>query len=126
MNFKLINPNNEEIFPFPFESAKDYILGENYDLNLIFTTKEEMRDLNLKHRDIDRATDILSFPLDENLGEIYICQEEAEKEAPKFDKDMKTFIPFLFIHGLVHLKGYDHGSKMESIEVDARKRFGVK
>lgn len=84
-----------------------------------------MLELNSKYRNINHSTDILSFPLEVDSGEIYMCIDEAKKEAPKFDRNIDTFIPFLFIHGLVHLKGYDHGSKMESIEAEAREKFGV-
>jgi ssRNA-specific RNase YbeY (16S rRNA maturation enzyme) len=46
-------------------------------------------------------------------------------EAKKFDREYENFLGFLFIHGLVHLKGYDHGSTMESIEIQFRKQFGI-
>ena len=49
----------------------------------------------------------------------------TRKEAKKFDREFKNFIQFLFIHGCVHLKGFTHGSRMESEEVKFRKQFGV-
>jgi probable rRNA maturation factor len=70
-------------------------------------------------------TDILSFPLSENEGEIYINPATARKEAKKFDRPYDNFILFLLIHGLVHLKGYEHGAIMESIETRFRKKFKV-
>jgi len=51
--------------------------------------------------------------------------EETKKEAVKFERSYENFFPFLFIHGCVHLKGYDHGAIMESIEAEARKKFNV-
>ena len=84
-----------------------------------------MLELNSKYRNINHSTDILSFPLEVDSGEIYMCIDEAKKEAPKFDRNIDTFIPFLFIHGLVHLLGFDHGSKMESKERAVRQQFGV-
>lgn len=125
MNLNIINSNKEELFPFPFDSAKDFVLGKEYKLNLIFVDSQKMLELNSKYRNLNHSTDILSFPLEIDSGEIYMCIDEAKKEAPKFDRNLDTFIPFLFIHGLVHLKGYDHGSKMESIEAEAREKFGV-
>lgn len=104
---------------------KNEILGKDYDLSWAFITPERMRELNNTYRKIDKATDILSFPLSENAGEIYLCEEEAHVEAIKFEREYENFLGFLFIHGLVHLKGYDHGSTMESIETSFRKKFGI-
>ena len=70
-------------------------------------------------------TDILSFPLNENAGEIFLCLSEAEKEAVKFKRPNDNFIAFLFIHGLMHLKGFDHSSTMESNEQKIRQEFHI-
>ena len=104
---------------------KNRILGKEYDLSWAFISPEEIRKLNLTYRNTDKPTDILSFPLSETEGELYICLEEARIEASKFDRPFENFLRFLFIHGLVHLKGHDHGSTMESIEAGFRKEFGV-
>lgn len=104
---------------------KDAILGKEYDSSFAFISAEKMRALNLSYRNINKPTDILSFPLSEKEGEIYLCLGEARKEAPKFDRKFENFLGFLFIHGLVHLKGYEHGSTMEDIEARFRKEFGI-
>ena len=108
-----------------FRAIKEAALGESYHLSLTFTTPARIRKLNLIYRDKDEPTDILSFPLSRTEGEICICQSEARKEARKFDRPYSNFIAFLFIHGCVHLKGYDHGSRMEIIETRIRKRFEI-
>jgi rRNA maturation RNase YbeY len=108
-----------------FQKIKDKILGKDYDLSWAFISPEEIQKMNLTYRKMDKPTDILSFPLSETEGEIYLCEEEARKEAVNFDRDYDNFIDFLFIHGCVHLKGYDHGSTMERIEAKFRKEFGI-
>jgi probable rRNA maturation factor len=108
-----------------FQKMKDEILGKDYDLSWAFITPKKMQKLNLIYRNINKPTDILSFPLSKTEGEIYICLSEARKEAKKFDREYENFLGFLFIHGLVHLKGYDHGSTMERIEAKYRKTFGI-
>lgn len=109
----------------PFRDIKEEILGKDYDLNLIFTTAAKIKKLNTIYRNKEEATDILSFPLSENEGEIYICPSEARKEAKKFGRTYENFIAFLFIHGCAHLKGYNHGSIMEDIEAKTRKKFRI-
>jgi probable rRNA maturation factor len=108
-----------------FHKIKEAVLGKDYDLSWAFVSPQEIQRLNLMYRNMNVPTDILSFPLSKKEGEIYICLSEARKEAKKFDRSYENFLLFLFIHGLVHLKGYDHGSTMERIEAKFRKEFGV-
>ena len=82
-------------------------------------------DLNAIYRDKEIATDILSFPISNDEGEIYICPSETRKEAKKFDRTYENFFAYLFIHGCTHLKGHDHSAIMESIEVEVRRKFKV-
>ena len=114
-NFNLVNTTKAKLPSLAFGSMKTAVLGEDYDLSVVIVGKNEIRKLNKIHRDIDKPTDILSFPLSEKTGEIYINLDMTKLEAKKFDREYENFLGFLFIHGLVHLKGYDHGSTMESI-----------
>jgi len=108
-----------------FHAIKDAILGKKYSLSFTIIEPAKMKTMNLTYRNKNSATDILSFPLSKDEGEIYICPEEAEKEAVKFERDYNNFIVFLFIHGCVHLKGFDHGCTMEELEVEYRKKFNI-
>ena len=108
-----------------FEEIKQTILGSKYELSLVFIPAKKIQALNKTYRKINRPTDILSFPLSKTSGEIFICKTEAKKMAPEFDRPYDNFLTFLFIHGLVHLKGYNHGAKMEKMEQKYRKLFGV-
>jgi probable rRNA maturation factor len=104
---------------------KNAVLGKRYELSVVIVSAAKMRELNRRWRDRDVTTDILSFPLSETEGEIYISPDIAKKKAPEFGRSADNFILFLFIHGLVHLKGYDHGAIMESTEKKFRRKFGV-
>ena len=109
----------------PFVQMKEAVLGKDYDLSLVIITSKEMAKLNLAYRNKIGSTDILSFPIDTDSGEIFISLKETEVEAKKFDRDFKNFIQFLFIHGCTHLKGMTHGSRMESEERKYRKIFAI-
>ncbi len=74
---------------------------------------------------LNKPTNILSFPLDKKSGEIFITLSVAKKEAPNFDRTFSNFVAFLFIHGLMHLKGHDHSDTMERAESKLRKKFGI-
>lgn len=101
----------------PFLEVKNKILGKEYDLSLVFATKNIVLELNKKYRNKDYVPNILSFPLSEQSGEIYIHLATASKQAMRdFDMSEDKYILFLFIHGCLHLKGLDHGTKMDQKE----------
>ena len=104
---------------------KDSVLGKKYNLSLVFTDKTKIKLLNNIYKNKNKPTDILSFPLSKKEGEIFICPTETKKEAKKFGRDFENFTLFLFIHGLCHLKGMTHGSKMEQEEKKIRLKFKV-
>lgn len=109
----------------PFADIKKEILGEKYNLSLVFCGNRKSKELNKIYRDKDYPTNVLSFPLDKKNGEIFIAPSVAKKEASKFDKNYLDFVGFLFIHGLLHLKGMEHGSTMEKAEVKFQKLFDL-
>ncbi len=121
----VINKTKGKLPRLPFQHMKDYVLGKNYELSVAFIGDSESQKLNKTWRDKDKPTNILSFSLSKEEGEIFINQKFASKEAPLFGRTASNFIAFLFIHGLFHLKGMDHGSTMESKERNARKKFGI-
>ena len=123
--FSIINETKGKLPSLPFEQIKNKILGKNYELDLIFVGEKKIHSLNKTYRKVDSPTDILSFPISKDCGEIFICQKIAEKKAKVFERELKNFISFLFVHGNVHLLGYDHGNKMESVEEKFRKVFKI-
>lgn len=100
----------------PYVEIKEAILGKKYDLSLTFIGKKRALTLNKKHRNATYVPNVLSFPLTDTVGEIYISPEVARKESVKFSMTPDGYIGYLFIHGLLHLKGYPHGSTMEQAE----------
>ena len=101
----------------PFANIKDSVLGKSYELSLVFIGETTSRKLNKQYRQKDKATNVLSFPLDKKSGEIFITPSVAKKEGHS--------VGFLFIHGLLHLKGLEHGDTMERAEIKLRKIFNV-
>jgi len=108
-----------------FELIKKAVLGSKYELSFVYISAKKIQELNKTYRKINKPTDILSFPLSKTSGEIFICKPEAKKMMAEFGRTYNNFLTFLFIHGLVHLKGYDHGPEMEKIEAKFRKKFKI-
>ena len=122
-NFSLINKTKGKIPNLPFSSIKEDILGEKYHLSLAFIGKEKIRELNNKYRNKNKSTNILSFPLSKTEGEILICPVVVKNETKKFSKTYAQLLQFLVIHGMLHLKGMEHSSRMEIAEKKYDKKY---
>ena len=124
MGFAIAHTIRQTVPRLPFEDIKKKILGGAYELSVAFISSQKMRALNRRSRRIDASTDILSFPLSKETGEIYISLADAAKKAGVFGMTPRQYLGFLFIHGALHLKGMDHGKKMETEERRLCRQFG--
>ncbi len=124
-SFEILNMTKGALPSVPFLEIKNKILGEDYELSLVFCGNRKSKELNKKFREKDYPTNVLSFPLDKENGEIFIAPAVVKKETLKFGKTYKNLIGYLFIHGLLHLKGMEHGSTMETAEKKFQKLFGI-
>lgn len=109
----------------PFETAKTAVLGKKYDLSLAFIGQNRSRALNRTYRGKDYSTNVLSFQLSPDSGEIFIDLAQAKKEYKKFGMSFEDFVFYLFIHGILHLSGLEHGSTMESKENKLLSKFQI-
>lgn len=107
----------------PYGEMKNTVLGKKYNLSLVFVGETRAQRLNQENRGKTYIPNVLSFPLFENSGEIFICPKAAAKEAKDFDLSYEGYIGFLFIHGLLHLAGHDHGNEMDRLELKYLKKF---
>lgn len=90
-----------------WQKIKNKVLGKSFNLSVVLTDDNLLRKLNRKYRGKNKSTSVLSFRLSKKDGEIFINKKFAKKKA---------FFDYLFIHSLLHLKGFRHGKKMEEEE----------
>ncbi len=109
-----------------FEKIADAILGKDYELSLVICGDELARRMNEEHRKKTYKPNVLSFPLSKSEGEIFLNVRKAEREAKQFGVPLRERLALLFVHGCFHLKGMDHGDRMEKEETRIMKRFGLK
>ena len=106
-------------------------LNDDYDLSLIIVGPVTIRKINREYRNIDRVTDVISFALldeeddysfDERveLGDIFINRKRVYEQAEEYGHSIKREFIFLFVHGLLHLLGYDHMN-----EEDEKRMFAL-
>ena len=110
---------------------------DEFEVSISFVGNEEMRSLNKEYRNIDKETDVLSFPLvefieeelnaeDENaeyieeeiaLGDIVISMKKALEQSEEYGHSFNRELAFLLIHGMLHLLGYDHDEEASESEM---------
>ena len=131
-----VQPNEQ------YESTIKKVLKECYEVeNLVnsklivtvtFTTPENIRKINNKYRNIDRETDVLSFPMFEKdeldkkikeqdficedvLGDIIISVEKVEEQAKEYGHSFERELSYMVVHGFYHLMGYDHIEEKDKV-----------
>jgi probable rRNA maturation factor len=119
----ITNKTKGKLPRLPFVSIKNKILGNEYELGVSFLSKQKQKQINQTYRNIDKTTNILSFPLSPNSGEITFDLAKVKNDAPLFDMTYSKFLKYLFIHGCLHLKGFEHSSIMEKEEKKYLKMF---
>jgi probable rRNA maturation factor len=129
-----------------FTRWSDVVIAASCDLkgaleiSLRLVDEAEGRRLNKEYRDKDYATNVLSFPVQwpadmpipepRPLGDIVICPTVVEKEAAEQNKSAAAHWAHLYIHGLLHLLGYDHeteadAAEMEALEIVSLQKLGI-
>ena len=116
-----------------FVATLDYEhIGFNCSIEVLIVDEHTIQSMNQEYREIDRVTDVLSFPLYENpaqakqdvimeqpvlLGNMVLCLPRAKEQADEYGHSLKREICFLSVHSTLHLLGYDHelGQEQESI-----------
>ena len=108
----------------PFEDIAREILSERYVLSLVLCGDALARRINRAYRKKTYAANVLSFPLAEYEGEIFLNIRKAQREAVALKIPARTRIAHLFTHGCFHLKGLRHGSTMDALEEKALEKSG--
>ncbi|QQR82563.1 rRNA maturation RNase YbeY [Candidatus Campbellbacteria bacterium] len=106
-----------------FARVAEDVLGLSYELTIVFIGDTFSKRLNTTYRDKHKSTNVLAFPLSKTSGELYINIPCARREAARFESTILEHVHFLFIHGLLHLKGYDHSPTMEHLEQQYMKKY---
>ena len=117
----------------PLHIKQDYLaeLSRRATLSVVLVSNRTIRKLNKEWMGKDRATDVLSFPLSEaapdaaqpwELGEVVISVEKAAEQAEEYGHSFESAMAFLFVHGALHILGFDHLHKDEEQEMFARQK----
>ncbi len=100
----------------PYGEIARRVMGHTYDLSLVVCADDLARTINKKYRGKSYAANVLSFPLSRRQGEIFLNVRAGAREARKYGVSKRARLALLFVHGLLHLKGLQHGRTMESEE----------
>lgn len=125
----LCQDNYEEVFTKIIKTALRLLqIDDDVELSCVIVDDEKIHQINREYRHIDRATDVISFALEDNeqyyvegmprsLGDIFISYDHACQQAQEYGHSLKREMCFLMTHGLLHLLGYDHMNEEEEKEM---------
>ncbi len=112
---------------------EEKLISKNYYISIILTTPDQIQKMNNEFRKINKATDVLSFPMfekdeiytkpktiRETLGDIVISVEKVKQQAEEYEHSFERELSYMVVHGFYHLMGYDH------IELEERKEMRKK
>lgn len=137
----------EELAKKVIEAALDYVqCPYEVEVNLLLTMNSEIQEMNQQFRQINRATDVLSFPMIDYpcagdfafleeaddcfhpdtgellLGDIVISKEKVVSQANEYGHSIEREYAFLIAHSMLHLFGYDHMEDVERVEMEAKQK----
>jgi len=106
-----------------YEVMLDRIFSEiegTKSMQVIFVDNAQIHEMNKTYRNVDKPTDVISFPNDEieddSIGDIFISLDQAKLQAKDYGHSIEREIGFLAVHGYLHLIGYDH----DTVENEAK------
>ena len=108
-------------------------LDENVEVSVSFVGDEEIRDLNRDYRGVDKSTDVLSFPMDDEfiidnriLGDVIINTRRVMEQAEELGHSYERELSYLTVHSILHLLGYDHMEDEDKKEMREREKLAMK
>lgn len=122
MEVNYFNQQNEDtaVYETLLNTVFNDIKAEK-SMQIIFVDNEQIREINKTYRNLDKPTDVISFPndddKDDSLGDIFISIEQAKLQASDYGHTIPREIGFLAVHGYLHLLGYDHHTEAEEKEM---------
>lgn len=119
-----IDEEIEKIVEKSIEAAlKEIEFTDDYEVSVSFVGDEEIHELNRDYRGVDRTTDVLSFPMDDEftnmLGDIVININKVIEQAKEYGHSEKREISYLTVHSTLHLMGFDHEEEEDKKEMRA-------
>lgn len=123
----------DQYFQIIEETLKQLQIKEDVEVSCIIVDDERIHSINRDYRNIDRATDVISFALEDtpqyyvegmprSLGDIFISFDHAKMQAEEYGHSLKRELCFLFTHGLLHLLGYDHMEASDEKEMNTMQK----
>lgn len=108
-------------------------LDDDVEISVSFVGDEEIRDLNRDYRGVDKSTDVLSFPMDDEfildnriLGDVIINTRRVMEQAEELGHSHERELSYLTVHSVLHLLGYDHMEDEDKIEMREREKLSMK
>ena len=104
----------------PWQKIAEKILGKQFNLSVVLAGEKRIAGLKKKYPprgQKSRRPNILSFLLEKNVGEIFLCPAYLRREARFFKRSFNRHLKKNYLHGILHLKGFNHQNKKEAVKM---------
>lgn len=130
----------QEIIDKVFETCfkEENLYDSKIYISIILTDEENIQKINKEYRNIDKATDVLSFPMfepeeieeaktrEEVLGDIIVCMPIVKKQAAEYEHSEEREFAYMLVHGFYHVMGYDHMVEEDKVKMRAKEEIVLK
>jgi probable rRNA maturation factor len=124
-DFTIVHTTRSAPPRLPYADMKKRIVGPHYAVSLVFVGKARAQAQNRAWRRKEYIPNVLACEVTKRMGEIFICPHVAKHEAHTYGHSYSEHIGYLFIHALLHLKGFAHGDTMEKAENRFMKKYNL-
>ncbi|MEK7596114.1 MAG: rRNA maturation RNase YbeY [Patescibacteria group bacterium] len=103
-----------------WKKIAEKILGKKFNLSVVLAGEKKIAEIKKKYPPRGQKSyqlNILSFLMEKNVGEIFLCPAYLRREAPFFKRSFNQHLKKIYLHGVLHLKGFSHQSEKESAKM---------
>lgn len=103
-----------------WKKIAEKILGKKFDLSVVLVGEKKIAEIKKKYPPREQKlyrSNILSFLMEKNVGEIFICLAYLRREAPFFKRSFNRHLKKIYLHGILHLRGFSHQDEKEAAKM---------
>ena len=115
-----INLTRQKIPGIAWKKIAEKILGKQFDLSVVLAGEKKIAGIKKKYPPQEQKLgrpNILSFLIEKNIGEIFLCPVYLRREAPFFKRSFSWHLKKIYLHGILHLKGFNHQREKEAAKM---------
>lgn len=117
----IVNLTRQKTPAIAWKKIAEKILGKNFNLSVVLAGEKKIAEIKKKYPPVGRQKssrpNVLSFLMEKNAGEIFFCPAYLRREAVFFERSFNRHLKKIYLHGILHLKGFSHQNKKKAAQM---------